>query len=108
MNPASGPLVARQVNSGPPYNQPDEYSSWIRFPVADWSLSFQSKSNGANALGRNRIYDKYSPGFKWATLKPHIWAQVGQMLMSQFELVFFSYSLLLSSLDLNDTTIYEH
>ena len=43
-------------------SHPDEYSSGIRFPIGNWSLSFSNYANGSNALGRNRIPQEYSPG----------------------------------------------
>ena len=58
------------VTSGIRHSHPDEYSSEIRFPIGNWSLSFIFFTNGSNALGRNRrsrIHDKYSPGLTHAT-----------------------------------------
>ena len=40
----------------------DEYLSRIRFLIGNWNHSVRNKTNGSNALGRNRIHDKHSPG----------------------------------------------
>ena len=42
---------------------PDEYPSYIRCSIENWSLSLKNLADGSIALGTNRMHGEYSPGF---------------------------------------------
>jgi hypothetical protein len=50
---------------------PDEYLPCIRF--RDWSYCVGNEFNGSSALGRNRIYDEYSPAFMYHSALERMW-----------------------------------
>ena len=55
----------------------------------EWSLSFRNQANGANALGKNRVHDEYSPGLdRTETDMTHV---LGQNISPELSMVVISW-----------------